>query len=155
MKYFVVISLPKIHSHPIQVRGQYLNDEVKAAMHYVLRTGTTSLSSIQEKVYEIVDREFENHPIKPSRENSAFYPNQKTIYNHLRRDGLIMSRLYKKNGSDVTCLKAKTKDLLSLIFQRLEGCSDIIILTKVYKKCKNLAITFASDTTEGDAIQLK
>lgn len=138
IKYCVVISLPKIHCHPPQVKGQYLNDEVKAAMHYVLRCGITSVESIQKKLYQIVDQEFENDPIKPSRDNSAFYPNQKTIYNHLRRDGLKIKRPHKKNSTQLTELKIKMNKLLNFILVKISECYDLNILTQVYKKCQSV-----------------
>lgn len=149
----MIISLPKIHSHPLQVKGQYLNEEVKAAMHYVLRSGTTSLESIQEKIYQIVDREFENYPIKPSRDNSAFYPNQKTIYNHLRRDGLVMKRLYKKNVLELADVKTKAKDLLNSVIRKVDDCNDLNVLIKFYKKCQNVANGFDVDLAGKDAVK--
>lgn len=150
IKYGVVISLPKTHCHPLQVKGQYLNDEVKAAMHYVLRTGTTTVEAIQEKLYQIVDQEFENNTIKPSRDNSAFYPNQKTIYNHLRRDGLVMKRLYKKNVAELADMKNKTKDLLKTIMNKVDDCSNFEILFKIYKRTQSLVNALENDHEEKD-----
>lgn len=133
LKYKVIISLPKVHNHSRNVKGQYLSDEVKAAMHSILRSGLTSLPDIQAKIYQIVDQDFRDDSVKPSRENSAFYPSQKTIYNHLRHDGLALRKSCKKAGNDMAELKRSIVDDLRRLFDDVKECTDFESLERYQK----------------------
>lgn len=148
LKHVVVVSLPKAHNHPRDVKGHGLMEEVKAAMHCVLRQGVTSVPEIQQKLYEIVDQDFENDPVKPSRDNSAFYPNPKTIYNHLRHDGLVVKRVYKKNTVKLTDLKCSINNDLNHIFSQVNKTSDYQQLVQALRMVQDIK-KFLSNESAG------
>lgn len=131
-----------MHNHPREVKGKYLNEEVKAAMHCILRSGVTSVPEIQQKLYQIVDRDFENDTVKPSKENSAFYPNQKIIYNHLRHDGLDTKKFNKKIQNKMTGLKCEINKELSRIRNELDKCNEFSVLSKSFQIIQDLGKLF-------------
>lgn len=141
-KYILVVSLPKMHNHPRELKGQQLNDEVKAAMHCILRSGIKSVAEIQQKLFQIVDQDFENDTVKPSKDNPAFYPNQKIIYNHLRHDGLTVKKTYKKSQAKITHLKSEIGKEINSLVTKINDCNDYEQLKQSLQLIQDIAKIF-------------
>lgn len=103
MNFWISVSTENTHTHgrTLTQRIQPLHPELIAEIHNFVKRGVTSVPSIKAHLKTYVENMFKKSTIRPDSLNTAFYPCDKSIYNHVYEAKLSLAKESVKADSEV------------------------------------------------------
>ncbi|XP_034230032.1 uncharacterized protein LOC117638924 [Thrips palmi] len=115
LNYWISVSPESAHTHKRTTtqRIQPLHPDLISEIHNLVRRGVTSVPTVKSQLSKIVSDMFLKSSIRPDHQNSAFYPSDKCIYNHIYDARVAVSKLQdegKMLDPNLISLPASTED---------------------------------------------
>ncbi|KAE8748096.1 hypothetical protein FOCC_FOCC005291 [Frankliniella occidentalis] len=95
LNFWIAVSPEDVHNHErhTTLRTLPLLPDLIAEIHNVVRKGVTSVPVVKSHLITFVDNMFQKSSVHPDSFNSAFYPNDKCVYNHIHEAKIALAKL--------------------------------------------------------------
>ncbi|KAK3920643.1 Calcium-responsive transcription factor [Frankliniella fusca] len=98
LHFWIAVSQEDTHNHERHktLKSLPLHPDLIAEIHNVVRKGVTSIPMVKSHLVTFVDNMFRKSSVHPDQFNSAFYPNDKCVYNHIHEAKILAAKLNLK-----------------------------------------------------------
>lgn len=112
INYWISVSPESAHTHKRTTtqRIQPLHPDLISEIHKLVRNGVTSVPTVKSELSRIVSDMFQKSSIRPDHFNSAFYPSDKCIYNHIYDAKVAISKLQEGVKLEIRNTAPSTED---------------------------------------------
>ncbi|KAJ1519480.1 hypothetical protein ONE63_004766 [Megalurothrips usitatus] len=112
MHYWFAVSQENTHNHErtATLSVQTLHPDIIAEIHRLVSRGITSVPVVKNELVAFVENMFKTASVQPDRSNTAFYPNDKAIYNHIYDYKILKAQKGAEDVKENICVAALAEE---------------------------------------------
>jgi len=135
LNYWISVSPESAHTHKRTTtqRIQPLHPDLISEIHNLVRSGVTSVPTVKSQLSRIVSDMFQKSSIRPDHLNSAFYPSDKCIYNHIYDAKVAISKLQEggkiENPNSISLALSTEDGTVALTPHQEQEITEVILVT--------------------------